>query len=295
MSKIRSVDALYESFEAYAKKVDTYSKTWFSEPVDPQKSFLQQRPKLKQELALRALRNEPIGTDDVYAEADRWLPERLELQQEVVAEIVGPRSNGKANGAPVYFLIGLPGSGKSSSLRPLVLEHAGLTDEAQLAISDADVLRARLPEYSTGLGSGVVQNECAELMYSRAHPSHAFIPGVQGAVLANGGVVVVDVIGDPDHLPPLIQKLRQADRPVYVLQASCKVETCIARAMSRALETGRFVPSVLIRKKDGVPEKALEAAKETQQLSGWAVIDTNGAQPQIVESHQLKLALGPAA
>lgn len=294
-SLIPAVNSLHETFAAYAKKVDTYSKTWFTEQVDPQKSFLNQRPQLKQELTMRALNNEPIGTDDVYVEADHWFPERLELQQGFIAEIVRPGSHAEDDGAAVYFLIGLPGSGKSSALRPLVLEHAGLSSEDEFAISDADDLRVLLPEYAIGLGSGVVQNECAELMYNRSHPTGSVAPGIQGAVLAKGGVVVVDVIGDPEYLPPLVGKLREAGRPVYVLQASCHVDTCVARVMHRALKTGRFVPPALVRRKSGVPEKALKAAKDTRRLTGWAVIDTNGSQPLIIASHRLHLKLGPAA
>jgi hypothetical protein len=49
------------------------------------------------------------------------------------------------------------------------------------------------------------------------------------------------------------------------------------------------VPLGLIAAKHGVPEKAMEAAKATGELSGWAVVDTNEGVPRFVDSHRFEV------
>ncbi|NQD90927.1 hypothetical protein HP499_24385 [Paenarthrobacter sp. CM16] len=272
-----------KAFEDYAEEVDKYSRTWFSRQEEPQKSFLATRPELRGELFQRALDGQRTFTRHVYALEGDWHEERLDLQNTLLRERLGQVSNPEGRKGAVYVLIGLPGSGKSSSLRPLVLEHAGL-DLSTIKISDADELRSDFPEYAEGRGSGVVQDECAELMYDRAVTSEAGEPGLQGAILAAGQTTIVDVIGHPEYLPQMVKRLRREGRRVYVLQASCAVEVCIERAKKRALETGRLVPLSMIEAKRGIPEQALEAAKATGKLNGWAVWDTNSS-PALLDSH----------
>ena len=276
------------AFEAYSEEVDVYERTWHTEPVEPQRSFLATRPHLKAALFLRAVEGKRTFTRDVYAENDIWTRERRDLQSQLLAKRLENDHPTPPAPEAVYFLIGLPGSGKSTALRPLALAHAGLA-AGMVMVSDADELRASFPEYVGGRGSGVVQDECSDLMYDRqigAGPE----AGLQGAILNSGHTTIVDVIGSPDYLPPLVRRLRRMGRRVYVLQTSCETSTCIARAKERALATGRLVPPDLILAKDGVPEKTLEATKMTTKLSGWAVVDTNGSEPQILDSESFNVA-----
>lgn len=268
-------------FDAYCQEVEVYEQTWHTEPVEPQMSYLAARPKLKTELFRRVLTGKRILTNHLYAEGGIWSAERRDLQSEVIAKLSSDMIPAETAKESVYFLIGLPGSGKSSALRPLVLAHSGLESESVM-ISDADALRAEFPEYAKGLGSGVVQDECSELMYDRQLSGPE--AGFQGAILNSGGVTIVDVIGSPDYLPPLIRRLRRLGRRVFVLQASCETLTCVSRAKSRALSTGRLVPPEVILAKDGIPEQTLEAVRRTGNPSGWAVVDTNGPEPRILDS-----------
>lgn len=277
-----SVPAFDEAdFDAYCEAVDLHEQTWHTEPIEPQRSFLATRPQLKAELFQRALLGKRTYTPNVYKEDARWAPERAHLQSDLLSAGLAAAPSPIVQNEAVYFLIGLPGSGKSTALRPMVLEHSGITAN-DIRVSDADQLRSTFPEYAGGLGSGVVQDECAELMYDRrlSRPE----PGLQGAILNAGGVTIVDVIGSPEHLPPLIRRLRRLKRRVYVLQASCETSTCVQRAKSRALSSGRFVPIDVIHSKEGVPERTLEAVRATGKPNGWAVVDTNGLVPRIVES-----------
>lgn len=275
------------AFEAYSQEVDVYEQTWHTDPVEPQRAFLDGRPQLKSELFLRALKGKRTFTNHVYAAEGAWVDERRALQNELLSGLLDDGTPASNKAQTVYFLIGLPGSGKSSALRPLVSAHSGLELDA-VRVSDADDLRTAFPEYAGGLGSGVVQDECSELMYDRRTGANAE-SGVQGAILNSGGVTIVDVIGSPEYLPPLVRRLRRLGRRVYVLQASCETDTCIARAKARAIVTGRLVPPAVILSKHGVPEKTMEALKASAGLSGWAVVDTNGSVPRVTESYSFEV------
>jgi hypothetical protein len=276
------------AFDAYREKVNVYEQTWHTEDTEPQKSFLDAHPGLRNELFTRSVRGQKVSTTDVYAFDGTWHPDRIDSQEALVSDLLAKVPQARATQQSVYFLIGLPGSGKSSALRPLALRHAGLA-EAEVAFSDADELRTTIPEYAKGLGSWVVQDECAELMYNRPGKVDDD-PGLQGAIVGTSGTVIVDVIGHPDYLPAHIRRLRRQGRRVYVLQASCNTDLCIARAKTRALRRGRLVPPELILAKEGVPEKTLAAVKSTSNPSGWAVVDTTQSPARIVDSHRFKVA-----
>lgn len=277
-------ETLADTFETYSLDVGLYSKTWFAKQVEPQQSFLKNRPKLKRELMKRATTGRSVFTEDVYAHTGTWHDER-QLEHEKL--LMPTRAEVEAitlESDCVYFLLGLPGSGKSTSLRPIVYRHSGLMPSDVLA-SDADELRARFPEYKAGLGSGIVQNECSSLMYSHSQPQHGLTGGIQGFLLSSGRCVIVDVIGDAQYLPGLVESLTIKGRRVYVLQADCPLDVCLDRVRTRALSSGRYVPLDVVRSKVGFPERALEAAIEGGQLSGWAVIDTSKS-PSIVKHSQ---------
>ncbi|KQP63742.1 zeta toxin family protein [Nocardioides sp. Leaf285] len=201
------------------------------------------------------------------------MDERLDLQAELLAQM--DETDAGADGGDVesiYFLLGLPGSGKSSSLRPIAVQHAGLGGVPPVV--DADAVRVRFPEYADGLGSGVVQAETAVLTYGRGY---RWGEGRQGRVLLGGApVIMLDTIGDAEHLPRTIARAVELGRRVYVLRTDCPVEVCRERAMRRALDNRRVVPLELIDAKAGVPEHAFEAAVATGVVDGWAVVNTAG-------------------
>lgn len=276
------------AFDAYREEVDVYEQTWHTEDREPHKSFLDAHPGLRSDLFARSVRGQKVSTTDVYAFDRMWHPDRIDTQEVLTGNLLAGVPPARATQPSVYFLIGLPGSGKSSALRPLALRHAGLAEE-EAAFSDADELRATIPEYAKGLGSWVVQDECAELMYNR--PGEVTEdPGLQGAIIATASTVIVDVIGHPDYLPANIRRLRRQGKRVYVLQASCNTDICIARAKIRALTTRRLVPPELILAKEGVPEKTLAAVRSTANPSGWAVVDTTQTPARIVESHRFNVS-----
>ncbi|POH75363.1 hypothetical protein CVS27_01820 [Arthrobacter glacialis] len=278
----QDVESVDREFSRLRGEVNAYEKTWFNKMVEPQSSFLRSRPGLKLELTQAAVKGQVIFTSHVYKMQDVWHGDRAQVHSSVVQQ-VGPQPErgilGSAEG--VYILLGLPGSGKSSTLRPMVDGHAKGVSGPPL-ISDADEIRVKLPEYSSGLGSAVVQPETAELAYEPMNGLFGGHDGMQGLVLSDGRVAIVDVIGDASYIPDTVKRVAGQGRRVYVMLASCPLEECVRRVKTRAVETGRYVDLGFVRSKDGAPERALRAAIDTGVLAGWAIVDTSGASPRVV-------------
>jgi hypothetical protein len=272
---------LRQRFEDREVAVLAYATTWCFGPHEPHRSFLARRPDLR----IRLLRAVAMGTfqlstRDVYCADDYWERERSEMHDNLLWQLTQLCPDGSAVG-PVYFTLGLPGSGKTSHLRPLALKHAAASD-GRACVSDADEVRVLLREYADGLGSGVVQPETAVLTYGHAGYPGGEYPeggGLQSRVLETGGVVIVDVIGHPSYLAETVTFIANSlRRPVYLLRTECALETCIERAMLRATSPGgRYIPAAVIQARVGQPEAALEAAVRTGHVDGWAVINTEHA------------------
>ena len=302
---------LDDAFEVLQREAAVYARTWWIQPNGPAQAFLDGHPEARPVLNQRLVSNLPTQTADVYAgESKRdWAKARVALHHDVLADLdaadevmaaagddalaeepdadteaapredASPDLQAQYNAGAVYFVLGLPGSGKTAVLRRLAALHAGggLSRPAPTA-SDADEVRVKLPEYAGGIGSGVVQIETVIVTYGELHLAG---DGRQDRVLARAGAAVVDVIGDPTHLPRTVKLLSAAGRRCYVLLADCPVPVCQARAKRRAVESGRLVPLTLIEDKDGVPRAALDAALATKLVAGWAVVDTAGPEPRL--------------
>lgn len=274
---------LHRRFAEREQEIETYARTWWTRQVEPQRSFFRTRPGLRRDIVL-AYANGTLGkitTYGLYRGESEWVPERSALHREVLDSLLGrvPMGAGTA-GDPVYLTIGLPGSGKTSALRPIALAHAG--HPSTLGVSDADEVRVSLPEYASGLGSGVVQGETEVLTYGT--PGYPPQGGLQDRVCGRSGAVIVDVVGSATYLPGVVRKLVDQGRTVYLLMTECPIDVCIARAMQRAVQPeGRLVGLEFIRTKEGVPQAALTAALATGLVSGWGVVDTTQQPVQLVE------------
>lgn len=255
-----------------ARAVEHFERTWWSTDEEPQRSFLREHPEVYPRLIAQMSAGRPVETRHVYADDAGlvWAEERVNLHDRILDDMAQEdgADRGSSEGA-VYFLLGLPGSGKSTSLRPIAGAHSRAS--GSLPCSDADAVRSRFPEYAGGLGSGVVQTETVVVTYGTSYRAG---DGRQQRVLADGRDVIVDVIGDPDRLPETVLALAGSGRPVYLLMTKCSAETSKQRVMARTLDNGRYVPTWLVDEKVGVPERAFELALETGSATGWAVVDT---------------------
>ncbi len=270
---------LERAFSEYRERVEVYESTWWAEPKEPQLTRLASTPGLRDILDMRARRGVAIMTDEVYVDEGGWAPERQGLHATLLQELVGtPPPPGVDVPAMCFITVGLPGSGKSSVLHDIIEAFVIARVGAATAVmtSDADEIRMRLPEYECGLGSGIVQPEVITLCYERdGYPREG---GLQKRLTElRSGVLVIDIVGHPDHLPPLVAQLVEWEWEVYLLRAALDPAVCVERVMQRALSNGRFVAPEFVLDSVGRPEAALEATLAKTSVTGWAVIDTSGA------------------
>ena len=161
------------------------------------------------------------------------------------------------------FVLGIPGSGKSSRLVPLAEAMLG---PGALMTRDADEIRIRLPEYGGGPGSMVVQPETVDITYG---------PGLTVPDLLKLPChLLFDLVGDPAWLPDEVSACREAGRRVLVLCAEIDTSLAVERAMRRTVDDGRYVDVAYVRSKANHPRQALAACTLAGLDFSWAVVAT---------------------
>ncbi|HWT94273.1 MAG TPA: zeta toxin family protein [Solirubrobacteraceae bacterium] len=233
-------------------------------------------PGLLEDLEKRVRAGDFVQTKDVYwARPDGWTPERIGTQAVALEGAVPPPTTPPTNRPIAAFLLGLPGSGKSSVLKRIVENVLSSRGDGAYQTRDADDIRVRLPEYSGGLGSHVVQEEVVDVTYESAP-----------ALLTLTHHVIIDVVGDPVWLPREIEFFASHGYEIVVLCTELPVDVAIRRAKLRALESGRHVSVAYLESCAGRPRVALAAARRGRiPLLLWAVVDTSAPDrlPRIIE------------
>lgn len=216
-----------------------------------------------------------VQTIDVH-KRPTWSLRRALLHAMLLADLQTKVTPGPPIAA--VLTLGLPASGKSSMLRRIARAWAG---SPEAAVLDADALRVRLPEYGDGRGSGVVQDETADVTYGPYYERLLDGPATEHPFL------VVDTVGDPVHLPATARRLRTAGWPVAALLTQLPIDEALARARARAVDDGRIVDEGYLRDRHGVPALGLRSLLDAGLLdAGWAVIDTSvppGEPPRVLE------------
>lgn len=265
-------------FALLRRRVMEYERTWFALPTEPQASLLRERPDVYEELVRRALEGERIDTHDAYTDDTSWIDPREELHRTLLDGQAAPDPDVEVPGL-CYFLLGKPGSGKTTSLKALALRHAAKVASSAIGSSvqtvDADSLRVGVPEYEGGLGSGVVQREVVHMTYGDSRT--CVVEGAQTRFLGTApgrAIAMYDTIGDRKYLPGMVEAMRDRGWEVHVLCTKCPTDIAVLRATKRALEDGRFVDPAIIRDVNERPRIALSTVKEN--VDGWALVDTSG-------------------
>jgi hypothetical protein len=277
-------------FEQLEKSIQEYELNWHLHRKAPISPYLRRNPALRRKLLQKYLDRSIVQTKEVYSRRGHWEAFRSQFHFALLDRLLPPDKISWESDEPlgsVYILLGLPGSGKTTCLRPLVHRHSGLSAD-QIALSDADAVRIEIPEYEAGLGSGIVQAETVVLTYgSNGYPADG---GLQNRATESNSATIIDIVGDANYLPEVVQSLTGRGRRVFILLAQCDESICIERAKQRALTEGRYVPLSIIQAKVGAPESAFQAALDTKELAGWVKVNTSGRQAVIVDSKNFDLA-----
>lgn len=272
-----------DSFEVYEARVRRYGYEWFRSD-EAAVGVLQRMPEVRAQVNRLALGFQTVGTELLYRSGGRWRAERTGVQQKVLQEALRlggyDVDNHDGDRLPqAVMLLGLPGSGKSSMLRPIaelvirrLAGHPGV-------ILDTDHVRTLLPEYADGLGSEVVHPETS-------HVANRLLVDRAAELRLN---LILDKVGDPEKTVKEAQFLQDEGWSVWCLCAQVDVEVAIDRAKQRALTCGRYVPPHVVRELGNRPLQAYEALRRSPlHLSGCALLDTEvptGRRPLVVDAN----------
>ncbi|MGH9156311.1 MAG: zeta toxin family protein [Acidimicrobiales bacterium] len=253
-------------FEDLAAKVVDYGLTWWTANDGVEKQIRLDRSLLDR-LETVARSGQIIETADVYLDHDdKWAPQREPLHVDAltaVLDVPGPETSQPT----AVFLLGIPGSGKSSVLARIALRFLSNIDATTPRVRDADSFRVRLPEYVGGLGSEVVQTETSDLTYSQTGP-----------YITPSRHLLIDEVGHPDWLEAEVRHFAGRGFDIVILCAEVDIERAVERAKVRATTTGRYVPIAYVRSCAGRPRSALEnVLTASAPISAWGLVDTNTA------------------
>lgn len=261
----------WSSIEELEAATDAYQRNWWVDD-DGVREECDRRAGLLEDLTSL----HTVTTADVYRIGlGTWSPGRESLHDTLVLGQIGdrdPRDRPRA-----YFTIGSMGAGKTSVLRKFVEAHrrvSGEDSDRSMSRVAADEIRERLPEYNSGLGSMVVQQECLDVTYDLV------LPRARDAKVD----LVFDTIGtigadDSISFEPGLAELREAGFEIHVLLANAPLNTCVERAKARALKLGRLVDRTIVERLYEHPTLVLERLRGASAIDGWASVDTSGSGP----------------
>ena len=272
-------------FDAYEAEVKRYGWSWFRTNTAAI-AVIKAVPAVRAQAYRLSAALQTVGTDIIYRAGDRWVDERIDVQKHLIDEAL--RMGGLTETADIddadpvpqaILLLGLPGSGKSSTLRPIADELVRRTSERSQVVVDADIVRSLFPEYAAGLGSEVVQIETSDVA-NRSLIDAAF---------ERRAHIVLDKVGHPERTIAVARYLDRTGWSVWCLCASIDVDVEVERAQRRAAESGRYVPPKFIRSVGSEPLEAYEALRDSHiAISGCALLDTDvelGTPPIVLDAY----------
>lgn len=223
------LDAQFADYEA--RVIEYGIRWWISNPAV--ESAIRRRPELLPKLEALAACSVPIETADVYLEAGTWNREREQMQESLLRKIFEGKVTRVASPSAI-FLLGLPGSGKSTVLRAIALRYLERLNDRSAVVRDADDIRERLPEYESGLGSLVVEDEVVHVTYVM---SHRFIPTECS--------LLIDTVGDPNWLSAEVRDLAApASTSLFCVQTYRWVSQSTAPSLEQSPRAGTFLSNI---------------------------------------------------
>lgn len=261
-------------FSWYEAIVRDYGYSWWKSDAAAREVLDRAPARLALVEALSARRS-LVETSAVYlVDPVSWDDDRPALHAAIVDGLVAGVASPSEK--PVLAVtMGVPGSGKSTSLRPLAADAIGVPAN----IVDADAVRERFPEFRGGYGSEVVQTETVFVTYGE----------LLGRVRATGSSTIIDTVGNIAHLRDYRGSF--PDHEIHLLCSEIPIDEAVARTQVRAIQFGRYVSEKVVRAAAGRPRAAFDLARSEGIADEWALVDTAVAPPTVLEASAL---YGPA-
>lgn len=222
----------------------------------------------------RIAADDAVTTDHVYLVGHQYHDSRSPLHDAAVTDCV-PAID-QVEDPAAFFVVGCPGVGKTTVLRPIALRVRSLLGrDSPPATIDADRVRQALPEYAGGLGSMVVQEEAFKVTYERILPE----------ALHRRLDMMYDTIGKLGSIRGPLELLQSAGYEIHFIVGRAPVDVCVGRAERRALsEDGRLVsPGLIASTFDAGAEALTSLLEDGFPLSSWAVVDTAADTPELLK------------
>lgn len=205
-----------------------------------------------------------------------WKSDRAALHRRIVQELLNPAAKAAA-GEPLHavFVLGLPGTGKTTTVLPLVRRCF----RVEFTVLNPDEVKERLPEY---------RPEEAPLVHRES--SHvAKGPLLEAALEAEHNLLFDEVGGDAAKMLVRVRALKRMGYRVHLVLALVPTHVSVRRVVERFLATRRYVPPGLIL--DGMEARVratYEQVKASGEVHSFMLLDADvepDAPPVEVERH----------
>ncbi len=152
----------------------------------------------------------------------------------------------------VDLVIGLPGSGKSSTVA------IPLSEKYKSKIIDIDMVKEKLPEYDNGLGASAVHLESVKIAKE-----------IMAKAVAKGDNIVYQFVGggkSPNSIINKIKMFKNNGYSVYLHLCDVSNDVALGRALERYIQTGRYISPEIIKNYADTPSQNFDKIVNTTNL-----------------------------
>lgn len=202
-----------------------------------------------------------------YKRNGQYTPERAALHETLVSAATAGVST--VDAPVVYFVGGTPGAGKTTLIEAGIIE----LPSAGLVRANADDMKTQLPEYGKAKAAG--NAEASVIVHEE---SSDLGKAVQARGLAESKSVLVDGVGDSgiEKLEARIAAFRAGGATqVQASYVMISADEAVRRAEIREKETGRAVPSAIIRAAASDLQRTIAAAIDRKLFDTVKVFDNS--------------------
>lgn len=165
----------------------------------------------------------------------------------------------KVKNREAWIVIGAPASGKGQIVDPLISETGAM-------LIDNDVYKTLIPEYENGVGAAAVHKEAADIIE----------PEVLERAIENGDNIVIPRLGkNPDKIKDLRDTLIESGYTVHLKLVELDVIKAAIRAVTRYLETGRFVDPEYVKQVGLTPTQTYAILKSEGGFKSYEKYSTD--------------------
>jgi adenylate kinase family enzyme len=229
-----------------------------------------------------AARQKGATTGNLYWDPDAnggagdFTPERRAVHEKVAERILNPKAAAQAGETPtICFVMGAPGSGKTSQGRPAARAATGVPP-SRVTTLDPDECKMALPEYR-GWNAALLHDESGEV-FDR----------IMGRAVEDRHHLVFDTTGTSlDFMKGMVDRFATLGYAIHIVHTHVEADVAAHRAAARFVkdafkgtghggyaEAGRYVPvDWVYNGVDGKPERNFKALADDPRVSSATSYD----------------------